>query len=651
MTSPFTPFRLRLIRYAGVILSLACVLLSFSSQAQHPGFRWERINAATNSEMFDVISDADAKVYSLGYVAHRAGVTRLYTNDDGTYRNPASYRGLDYVKMRFNAEGVVEESVVGSTPAPFENANIARGFVKPNTGRSFFLLSRRTTPATGDANIYHTTPPSWGFLTGTGDVETTGTTDMYYPLTVVIDSATNEYVALGVYAVTGTGSGSRPTTYQVKLYKYSASGTRLWATSYQRLPIVSSNGYMGTKPTAIAIDRSGNIFVAAENFVGSTIFGDGNPRIEQGLLKFNRSGLLVGSSFYNYGATIDRPSADQISELAVDRLGNVYAAGYGTRYDDSGTPSLPFAFLTKYNNSCLRQWTSRSEYPLLHRALNAKLIVINPNIVYHAFTHNNETILSKYTTSSVPVWTSPSPDEPNSELRDIERDHNGNIYMVKSSALSANQAREPHRMLYGYALLKYNSAGDVVWSTPAEDASAKYIINKIRTDNDNLYLVGYRQSPRTNGGVTISYSLDRFYLPDPPWYGVEPDIFLNPYYDFTLSLRAQLARGWSWTDGAMGWSQRVGYPGALPSYTAAALQNNQTAWQTNFTKPSSFQLPSTQQVRSFSLIGKVANTTQEVFRIDDNLARSGVTEVALSGVSNTQTLTLEGIDRRCIGTR
>jgi len=169
---------------------------------------------------------------------------------------------------------------------------------------------------------------------------------------IAVDTSGNIYVA--GYSPGTWGSPVRPfgggngDAFAAKL---NGSGVLQWNTFLGG----SGSSEFGDSARAIAVDESGNSYVAGESDAswGSPVrpyAGD-----DAFVAKLNSSGVLkwntfLGGSDYDYGQGI-----------AVDKSGNVYVAG--SSWDTWGSPVRPFggdgdAFVAKLNGSGVLQWNA-----------------------------------------------------------------------------------------------------------------------------------------------------------------------------------------------------------------------------------------------------------------------------------------------------
>ncbi len=135
----------------------------------------------------------------------------------------------------------------------------------------------------------------------------------------------NDYDSAGALAVDGLGnvyvagtSIGSGTSYDYATIKYSAGGNELWVKRYNG----PGNNY--DSANALAVDDSGNVYVAGESYGSSTSY-------DYATIKYDTDGNELWMKRYNGPGN----STDSAYALAVDGSGNVYTAGasYGTNND------------------------------------------------------------------------------------------------------------------------------------------------------------------------------------------------------------------------------------------------------------------------------------------------------------------------------
>lgn len=123
--------------------------------------------------------------------------------------------------------------------------------------------------------------------------------------------------------------------------KYNSSGGVVWQVTYNSSS--NDNDY----GTAIEVDASGNVYVAAASYISST------NNYDYRVIKYNSSGTLQWNVTYNGpGSSLDIPT-----NILLDGSGNAYVAG-GSIGSGTGWDYCTI----KYNSSGIAQWTSRYNY-------------------------------------------------------------------------------------------------------------------------------------------------------------------------------------------------------------------------------------------------------------------------------------------------
>jgi hypothetical protein len=251
---------------------------------------------------------------------------------------------------------------------------------------------------------------------------------------VLVDGSGNVYVLGHSYDYTGDND-------DIFLIKYGPQGTELWKAEYGDLIL---GGY--DIPSALAIDSSGNVYVAGSHWVSN-----GVTRFET--IKYNSSG--VQQWVVHYAGTIAGPAGP--SAIAVDGSGNIYVTGNMT--------GLTFSndwVTIKYNSNGVQQWLqSYNDSYNLDDAPSDMAIDYSGNIYitgYASLSNSSreyETI--KYSPSGVQQWRAIYV---NLVFGDdyggsIAVDGNGNSYVTGDSKGSDSY--------FHVATVKYNSSGVQQW--------------------------------------------------------------------------------------------------------------------------------------------------------------------------------------------
>jgi hypothetical protein len=160
---------------------------------------------------------------------------------------------------------------------------------------------------------------------------------------VAVDSSGNVFV-------TGCSYGSSGSDYATM--KYSSTGVPLWTRRY------NAPGNGNDCARAVAIDSAGNVFVT-----GESDGANGGPQ-DYATLAYSNSGTLLWTKRYNGPVN----GIDEARAIAVDRSGNVFVTGYswnGTNFDfvtikyssSVPPPRLDFQMLS---NELVLSWTDAS---------------------------------------------------------------------------------------------------------------------------------------------------------------------------------------------------------------------------------------------------------------------------------------------------
>jgi uncharacterized delta-60 repeat protein len=260
--------------------------------------------------------------------------------------------------------------------------------------------------------------------------------------------------------------------------KYNPDGVQQWIKQYE------GPGGSEDKPTAIAVDSSGNVYVTG-NSVG-LLYHD------YATIKYNSAGDTLWIRRYN-GLASDQ---DYATALAIDSDGNVYVTGYST-----GTGSLTDCATIKYSPAGVQQWVSRYNGTSNSYDYAFAISVDDSGNVYiagstYSSTTWNDYLTVKYNSSGVQQWVQTFDDSINVDdwVNSMSLDGLGNVYITGKSL--------------GFATVKYNSSGVEKWVRKYNGIGyGNDVASAVKTDlSGNVYVTGNNITLSTSEFVTIKYN-------------------------------------------------------------------------------------------------------------------------------------------------
>ncbi len=249
------------------------------------------------------------------------------------------------------------------------------------------------------------------------------------------------------------------------LAKYDSNGNALWA---------KSTGGFNDAATSVALDASGNIYLAGW-FSRSTItFGDytlkntHNATDDIFLVKYNADGNVL------WAKSAGGKLSDKVSSIAVDALGNIFVAGSFI----SSTITFDSIILTKSYTFGKGDFNTNSNF-----------------------------YLAKYNANGNVLWAK-STGGMDDGATSVASDASGNIYLagyfrdwtitfgsytLKNTLSGANDI----------FLVKYNTDGNVLWAKGAGGKHYDDIYSIALDASGNIYITGKFDSPTIAFGSTI----------------------------------------------------------------------------------------------------------------------------------------------------
>jgi hypothetical protein len=329
---------------------------------------------------------------------------------------------------------------------------------------------------------------------------------------IATDNAGNVYVA-GI--TDGTLPGSPVTNqgaYDLFLVKYNSTGDNVWT---RQMGSPNNDTVSG-----VAVDSGGNIYVAGRT--GDTL--PGSPTTYQGgndlfLVKYNSTGDNV------WTRQMGSPNSDTVSGIAADSEGNIYVAGYtlgtlpGSPTKNQGGSDI---FLVKYNSTGDSVWTRQMGSPFNDTV--SGVAVDTTGIYVAGYTSStlpgspttnqgsDDLFLVKYNSAGDNAWTRQFGTSDIDDAMAVAVDSGGNIYMAGFTLGTLPGSPTTNQGGSDLFLVKYNSAGDNVWTRQKGSPDADDADNAMAVAVDtagSVYVTGVRVKVFIEGdGFVLKYLPD-----------------------------------------------------------------------------------------------------------------------------------------------
>lgn len=352
----------------------------------------------------------------------------------------------------------------------------------------------------------------------------------------------------GNVTITGTSKGT-DSGQDIVTTKYGPNGVPLWSQTFDG----TAHGY--DEPTAIKVDRTGNVYVT-----GLT----GGDSTDWVTIKYSPSGQQVWAKTYDGPSHTD----DKASGLAIDGLGNVFVTGYDTsgdyrematiKYDASGAQKWVAhygantvhddegvaiacgasgdVFVTgtsddgansriatiKYDSAGVQQWVTLSgeagdgwtPTDIAVDAAGAPCVV--GNAVY-------DMVTIRYAPTGAVMWTNRYDQAPGSALdegRGVAVDPSGNIMVLGDTALHLNNRDLVLLKLDGasggqiWARLYDGNRGDEASALAVDAYGNAYVAGRSKAEGTDWNFVALKYGPDGSVLATETYSASGVYSAD-----------------------------------------------------------------------------------------------------------------------------------------
>lgn len=248
--------------------------------------------------------------------------------------------------------------------------------------------------------------------------------------------------------------------------KYDSKGNRRWARKYP------TKGFQRTAD--IDVDDNGNVYVSGSLFVNSKREDD------YSLIKYDSSGTFKWSRLFNGSAN----SQDEVSDIDVDSIGNIYITG-SSRVDNSSVKLTT----VKYSPEGIRRWTRRNDIDGNMDKSQKITIDSNDNLFIACYGDNifwpkdfppyvkSSTTVIKYDSSGNQKWVKLSKGRQGYyQVRDLEVDIQGNLIVAGEDSSD-------------FSVIKYNQAGAKLWARYF-GSSEEHLSDLTLDSKGNIYLAG-----------------------------------------------------------------------------------------------------------------------------------------------------------------
>ncbi|MCI0596468.1 MAG: SBBP repeat-containing protein [candidate division Zixibacteria bacterium] len=250
-----------------------------------------------------------------------------------------------------------------------------------------------------------------------------------YAYAMEVDSSGNVYVA---------GESNGPGTSQdFATIKYYPNGDTAWVRRY------NGPGNDNEEEPSLTIDNSGNVYITGRSADVGSVY-------DYATIKYDSLGNEVWVARYNGPADSD----DHSNAIAVDALGNVYVTGRSlsdTTYDYATIKYAP-------NGDTL--WVRRYDGPAGGNDVAYDLAVDLGGSVYVTGTSGYDYATLKYDSLGNPIWVRRSNSD--SSLQSYEASL---VAIDKTNNVYVSGTRFMPRDLIGWISIKYDSAGNQLWSS------------------------------------------------------------------------------------------------------------------------------------------------------------------------------------------
>ncbi len=340
-----------------------------------------------------------------------------------------------------------------------------------------------------------------------------------YECVYVAGSFSSPSINFGTVTLTNSGSAGS----DMFLVKYDAAGNVNWARS--------AGGSENDCAMSVCIRDSRHIYVGGYfksttiTFGSYTLTNSFAPNEEQFIVKYDATGAVVWAK-----SASGSPGNDAINALAIDPLGNVFGTGYyqgssitfGTDTLSNTFSGTKDVFLVKLDTTGNVLWV-RGSGGLANDIGNAvsadpagNVFVggqfDSPDLLIGTITLNNnapganDVFNGKYDAAGNLLWASAAGDYHHDYILSVAADGAGNFYSAgyfrsMSITFGTITMTNPWSPYGDFFLVKYDSAGSVLWAVKSIGSSSSDAITSVAPDPfGGVFITGHFQSPSITFG-------------------------------------------------------------------------------------------------------------------------------------------------------
>jgi subtilisin family serine protease len=307
-----------------------------------------------------------------------------------------------------------------------------------------------------------------------------GVMPMFYRTSAVRDNNMNVYV-VGTTMTDTSG-------FDILIQKFNSNGDLIWSQLY--------DGGIGQDDYGVNVfvDNSFNVHVTGGATQNTT------DNLDLVVLKYNSSGALQWSYFYNFGGS--PIPYDGGTAITGDNNGSIYVTGTST-----GTTTMTDYVTIKLNSNNGNQiWTARYDFAQLNE-VPTKIRISGSNIFVTGGSQSTQTPNIKWELATVRYnssngnqisvgRTSGNSSSGIDEAHDLTIDNNGNVYVVG--------ATNNQNTGYDITILKFNDDLQLLWQQAFNGYGLEDKGYGIKTDaQGNVYAVGYITNPNQAKNYSI----------------------------------------------------------------------------------------------------------------------------------------------------